>query len=158
MAVQHSLRGVHCSSLSSWPSALHVTTLFPRQLLAPGEQRLQRPARASHMSRPQVSPEPMNAEPSSLHVFSVPSDVQLFAFGLHTMSVHMPADSLQSAAEGQASALSYCPSSVHRSSWTSVQRKVPGLQTPHTPVVRPTLQSMALVHVSCEDDAPDESQ
>ena len=110
------------------------------------------------MSRPQGSPDPTNADPSSLHVFSVPSELQLFALGLQTMSVHIPADSLQSAAEGQLSNFSYCPSSVHRSSSISVQRKVPGLQTAHVPLLRPTWQSLELVHVSCEDDPPDESQ
>jgi hypothetical protein len=90
------------------------------------------------MSRPQASPVPTNAEPSPLHVFNVPSELQLFVLGLQTISVHIPADSLQSDAEGQLLTFSYCPSSAQRSSLTSVHRNVPGLQTAHAPLVMPT--------------------
>jgi hypothetical protein len=111
---EQSLAALHSLMVIVWPSAEHVTADEPAHVIAPGMHAKQTPLRASHISLPHtwfwLS---RNAEPSALHVLSVPSEAHCFWFGLHNMSVQAP-DSLHNASDEHVIASSYWPASEHR--------------------------------------------
>lgn len=135
-AVQHSFFGAHVSSLSAWPSALHVTRLLPLHVSTLGIHLLHLPLLTSQRPTPQAL-RSAKSEPSALQLSRLPEASQVVDPGMQTMSVHAPAESLHNASEAHFSLSSQCPLLEHSLSCTPSQEKAPGAHCAHAPLALP---------------------
>jgi hypothetical protein len=111
--------------------------VLPLQNFAPGMHLLQLPAVALQSPAPQFCCS-AKSDPSPSQTLSVdPSELHVGMLGMHTISVHAPAPSWQSAAEAQISFSTHSPSSEHCLSCSASHKKVSGTHCAQAPLVAP---------------------